>query len=208
MGFLSKLLNERYAKASAGFMRAVCLIIMIFFIICLVLCFLGRLSFTLHTEGQVFDRAIYAESNHTPSIRWFTVSSNDDIHVWANGSGEVNFISYAALCLMYFLNIVPLIFAYWFLGRVFCNVNKGSIFIEQNARFILYFGLLQFFVSLLVPFLKLLICHLSNLMTASEITISTGPDIIDGLIPSIAFIVAAYIIHYGIGLQDEVDHTL
>ena len=28
------------------------------------------------------------------------------------------------------------------------------------------------------------------------------------LIPSIAFIVAAYIIHYGVHLQDEVDHTL
>ena len=27
-------------------------------------------------------------------------------------------------------------------------------------------------------------------------------------LPGIAFIVAAYIIHYGVHLQDEVDHTL
>lgn len=31
---------------------------------------------------------------------------------------------------------------------------------------------------------------------------------LNSIVPSIAFIVAAYIIHYGISLQDEVDHTL
>ena len=28
------------------------------------------------------------------------------------------------------------------------------------------------------------------------------------LVPSIAVLVAAYILHYGVHLQDEVDHTL
>ena len=31
---------------------------------------------------------------------------------------------------------------------------------------------------------------------------------LSALIPGIAFLVAAYIIHYGVHLQDEVDHTL
>ena len=33
-------------------------------------------------------------------------------------------------------------------------------------------------------------------------------SLLEALIPGIACVVAAYIIHYGIYLQDEVDHTL
>ena len=106
------------------------------------------------------------------------------------------------------LNIVPMILAYWFLSRVFTNVNKEQIFTDQNAAYILYYGLLQIFSALFVPFIKLLVCGLANQSAASRITISTGSDMLNRLFPGIAFLVAAYIIHYGIRLQDEVDHTL
>ena len=35
-----------------------------------------------------------------------------------------------------------------------------------------------------------------------------SPRMLDSLFTGIAFIVAAYILQYGIALQDEVDHTL
>ena len=39
-------------------------------------------------------------------------------------------------------------------------------------------------------------------------SIATGQGVLNTVISGIAFIVAAYIIHYGVHLQDEVDHTL
>lgn len=68
--------------------------------------------------------------------------------------------------------------------------------------------MIQFFAAFFVPFIKMFICYLTNLVSNSHVSISTGSDMLNNLIPSIAFIVAAYIIHYGINLQDEVDHTL
>ncbi|MCI8527310.1 MAG: DUF2975 domain-containing protein, partial [Oscillospiraceae bacterium] len=97
---------------------------------------------------------------------------------------------------------------YWFLSRVFSNINKGEIFTEQNSSYLLYYGILQFSVAVFVPFIKLLICWLTNLVSNGQMSISTGQTMFNMLIPSIAFIVAAYIIHYGVHLQDEVDHTL
>ena len=47
-----------------------------------------------------------------------------------------------------------------------------------------------------------------NLISVDSLSIGTGSTMLNDLIPSLAFIVAAYIIHYGISLQDEVDHTL
>ena len=112
------------------------------------------------------------------------------------------------LSLMYAIHIVPLIFAYWFLGKVFANVAKGKIFVEKNAAYLLRYGVINFLVALLVPFIKLLICQLINLISVDSLSIGTGSTMLNDLILSIAFIVAAYIIHYGITLQDEVDHTL
>jgi len=52
------------------------------------------------------------------------------------------------------------------------------------------------------------VCFLANQIADSRISLYTGTDVLNTLIPSIAFLVAAYIIRYGIYLQDEVDHTL
>ena len=109
---------------------------------------------------------------------------------------------------MFAAHIVPMIFATWFLSCVFTNVYKGRIFTEQNAKYLLYYGLLQFFTAICVPFLKLLICHLTNLVSRSQIIMSTGQNMFNTAVPSIAFLVAAYIILHGIHLQVEVVHTL
>ena len=94
------------------------------------------------------------------------------------------------------------------MSRVFSNIHKGQIFTEENASYLLYYGLLQFFVAVFVPFLKLLICWLTNLVSANRVSIATGQSMFSTLISSIVFLVSAYIIHYGVHLQDEVDHTL
>ncbi len=205
---LQKLVNERYAKSAAQFMKFACYFIILFLLLCLALSFMGRQTFRLQTSTGTYDSAIYAEENHNPASRSFTVSMDDSIFVHANEDDQIDLATQVALSLMFAFHTVPLIFAYWLLSRVFANINEGLIFSEQNAFYLLYYGLIQLFVALFVPFIKLLICYIFNLISSSQITISTGSNILNHVVPSIAFIVAAYIIHYGIHLQDEVDHTI
>lgn len=198
MKIIHKLINEQVAKSASNFMKCVCYFVIFFYLLCLVLSFMVRQSFHLHTSQGTFDNAIYAEENHQQTTRFLTVHTNDEIHITTQ----------VGLSLMYATNVFPIIFAYWFLSRVFANINKGQIFTEQNACYLLCFGLINFLVALFVPFIKLFICYITNLFSSSNISIATGSDMLNNLIPNIAFIVAAYIIHYGIHLQDEVDHTL
>lgn len=202
------LLNERYARAAAGFLQCACYFVTAFCALCLVLSALGRQTFVLHTGAAVYDAAIYAEEDHDPRSRSLTVSMKDEVHVEANGAGQVDPGTQAALTLMFAAQSAPLIAAYWFLGRLFANVHRGRIFTGANAACLLYYGLLQCFVAVAVPFLKVLICGIANQFTASQISISTGSGMLNTLVPGIAVLVAAYIVHYGISLQDEVDHTL
>lgn len=209
MKLLRNLLNERYAKNAAKFMRIVCYLVMLFFALCLILSFMGRQTFRLHTSTGTYDDAIYAEEDHEWTSRGMVVHmSDDDVYVWANDDDQIDLSIQIALSLMFAFSVVPLIFAFWFLSRVFTNISKGQIFTEQNALCLLYYGLIQFFAAILVPFIKLLIAHIVNLFADGRVSLSTGRGMLEGIIPSIAFIVAAYIIHYGIHLQDEVDHTL
>lgn len=208
MNLIQKLLNERYAGLAARFMTLVCYLAMLILALALSLSFMGRQTFCLHTHTAVYDAAIYAEKNHNPSSRSLTINTNDDIYIWTNADDQIDLTIQIGLSLMFAVSVLPLIFAFWFLSRVFSNVNKGQIFTEQNAVYLLYYGLLQLSVALFTPFIKLLICWLINLISDGRIAIATGKDILSGIIPNIAFLVAAYIIHYGIHLQDEVDHTL
>ncbi len=208
MKFIQELSTERFAKPAARFMKYACYFVIFFYVFCLALSFMGRQTFFLHTKTGTFERAIYAEENHGPHSRGMTVNSGDDIRVWTNDKDQIDLAVQIGLSLMYAVSIVPMILAFWFLSRVFSNIQEGQIFTEQNAACLLYYGLIRFSAAVFVPFVKLLICWLTNLVADGRMSISTGQDMINMLIPSIAFIVAAYIIHYGVHLQDEVDHTL
>ena len=208
MKFIQELANERFARPAAQLMKFACYFVICFYVLCTVLSFMGRQSFFLHTKTGTYERAIYAEENHAAHSRSMTVFTGDDIHIWTNDNDQIDLTIQIGLSLMYAVHIVPMIFAYWFLSRVFSNINKGRIFTEKNSSYLLYYGMLQFSVAVFVPFIKLLICWLTNLISNGRMSISTGQAMFNMLIPSIAFIVAAYIIHYGVHLQDEVDHTL
>lgn len=207
MKYIQKIASEQFAKSAARLMKYVCYFVICFFILCTVLSFMGRQTFFLHTKMGILERAIYAEGKYDVT-RDMTVTMGDDIHVWTNANDQIDSIVQIGLSFMYALQTVPMIFAYYFLSRVFSNIHKGQIFTQQNSLYLLYYGVLQFSVAVFVPFIKLLICKLINLVSESRISIATGQAVFQMLLPSIAFIVAAYIIHYGVHLQDEVDHTL
>ena len=208
MKLFQTLANERFARPAAGLIKFACYFAICFYALCTVLSFMGRQTFFLHTKTGNFERAIYAEENHNAHSRSMTVSMGDDIHVWTNSSDQIDLTIQLGLSLMYAVNTIPIVLAFWFLSRVFSNIYRGEIFIEKNASCLLYYGLLQLFVAVVVPFIKLFLCWLTNFVSDGRMSVSTGQRMFNMLIPSIAFIVAAYIIHYGVHLQDEVDHTL
>ena len=205
---IQKLINEPFAKSAAHFMKYICYIMMLFFVAGLVLSFIGRQTFILHSSTGTYDSAIYSEENHNWTSRGPTVSMNDEVRVIAYNGEKIDLITQIGLSAMYAVNVIPLIICFWFLSRVFNNVSKGRIFTDQNASYLLYYGLIQMAVAALVPFIKLFISYLANQFADSKLSVATGQNLLNNLIPNIAFIVAAYIIHYGVHLQDEVDHTL
>jgi len=205
---IQKLINEPYAKSAAHFMKYICYIMMLFFVAGLVLSFIGRQTYILHSSTGTYDSAIYSEENHNWTSRGLTVSMNDEVRVIAYDGEKIDLITQIGLSTMYAVNVIPLIICFWFLSRVFNNVSKGRIFTDQNASYLLYYGLMQMAVAALVPFIKLFISYLASQFSSNEISTATGQNLLNNLIPNIAFIVAAYIIHYGVHLQDEADHTL
>lgn len=208
MKMLKPLLNERFVRKAASFLQAACWLAICFFALVTVLACLGRQQFTLVTSTDVYEGAIYAERDQGWLSHSFTVTASDSIRVTADSDGGVDLATHIGLTLMFAAQALTGMAGYWLLSRVFANIAQGRIFVEQNARGLLGYGLLQVYAVFLLPFVKLLICNLANLVSDSQIaawSVQIGPD---KLFPSIAFLVAAYIIHYGITLQDEVDHTL
>lgn len=205
---LKPLLNERFVRKAASFLQAACWLAICFFALVTVLACLGRQQFTLVTSTDVYEGAIYAERDQGGLSHSFTVTASDSIRVTADSDDGVDLATHIGLTLMFAAQALTGMAGYWLLSRVFANIAQGRIFVEQNARGLLGYGLLQIYAVFLLPFVKLLICNLANLVSDSQIaawSVQIGPD---KLFPSIAFLVAAYIIHYGITLQDEVDHTL
>lgn len=208
MKFTEAFVREAFARKAARFLKYCCYFVLCFYLLSLVLSVIGRQSFTLHDRAGTHEHAIYAEENHAAHSRSLTVHTGDSIHVLAAPSGKVDFPVHLGLTLIYAAHILPMLLAFWFLGRVFSNVSQGQIFTEDNAACLLYYGLLQFSEGVFVPWIKLLLAFLTNLVAEGRIDLATGQDSLNMLFPSIAFLVAAYIIHYGVHLQDEVDHTL
>ena len=208
MRLLQRLTNERFARSAAGVIKGACYFVIGVLVLCTVLSFLGRQTFTLHSKTGTYERAICAEEDHGRHSRSMTVYTGDDIHVWTNNGDQIELAVRIGLSVLYAVNTIPMILAFWLLSRVFSNVQSGRIFIEQNASFLLYYGLIQFFAAIFVPFIKLAVCGVVSRISDGGLSIGTGGNLFEQLFPSIAFLVAAYIIHYGVHLQDEVDHTL
>ncbi|MCI8406126.1 MAG: hypothetical protein HFE43_03835 [Oscillospiraceae bacterium] len=208
MKLIERFANGRFAQPAALVMKVVCYFIIGFYILCTILSLMGRQTFFLHTKTGAFEQAIYAEESHDAHPSGMTVRTGDDIHVWTNENDQIDLTIQIGLSLLYAVQTVPMIFAYWFLSRVFSNTHKGRIFTRQNASYLLYFGLIQFSAAVFVPLLKLGICWLVNLVSDSRMSLSTGQDMLNMLIPGAAFMAAAYIIHEGVRLLNEADHTV
>ncbi len=201
------LLSERAATMAAAFMQCICYLLIAFIVCGTVLSLMGRQTFILRIGTHTYDDAIYAEKDHDrKGTRGPTIGLRDDIRVAADE--KVDLITQVGISAMYVVQMAPVMFGFWFLAKLFRNIGNGVIFTEQNARYLLYYGLLQGATAIVVPLVKVGVCWLVNQCTTNQLSISTGQSFFDDLIPGVAFLVAAYIIRYGVHLQDEADHTL
>lgn len=201
--------NEGWGvRPVAQLMRLACYGGMLLCVLNLLLCLMGRQTFTLHTGDQVYENACFAEETYGSGVLGFTAQMEDEVHIRTGSDGEIDPAIPVGLGLVYLAGTVPMLFAYWALSRVFSNVAAGQIFIEQNAACLFRFGVIECAVALLLPWLKLLLCWGISLIADGELTMSTGAGWQNALFPGAAVLVAAYILHYGVQLQDEVDHTI
>ena len=204
--------NERFARGAARVLRALCLFVMVFYGAALVLTAMGRMSFTLHAPGGTVEAAIWADMPYDAgeefgggSLR-FTLA--DDIHAWAGEDGRLSPGQKAGIALIAALSVAPLMAAYGALAGVLGRVGAGEIFTDANAHGLLAYGIIRALSALAVPFVKLGVCRIVSALGAGELAISTGQGMFGEIVPALGFLVAAYILHHGIHLQDEVDHTL
>ena len=202
------LLNEQSARNMAGLVKWVCYFVVAFTVLGMALSFLGRQTFILHTNTGTYEHASFSAASNGWMHQGMMTSSRGVVQIHAYADGEINFITRAALSVAYVAFIIPLMLSFWFLGRLFKNINKGQIFVHQNAYFLLYFGLLQIMIALIIPFIQLAIFGLANMFTVSRITYLYNANLFSNALLPIVCIVAAYIIHYGVSLQDEVNHTI
>lgn len=114
MRILKRLVAPSIAKPASYFMKFACYFVILFYILCLVLSFMGRQTFFLHTDTGTYERAIYTEENHAPHSRSMTVRMGDDIHVWANDNDQIELTTHLGLSFMYAVHVVPLILAFWY----------------------------------------------------------------------------------------------
>ena len=209
---MKRIFSERTAKGTARVLSFWCALVIVFYGMALVMSAMGRMTFTLHGPDGQMKHAIWADMPYeagtdfgSGSMR-FTLT--DEIHAWADDGGLLSTAQKIGLVLIMAAHIVPLMAAYAALAGVFGRVGNGEIFTDWNARGLMVYGVIRLVTAAIVPFVKLGICGVVTAMGAGELTISTGQNMLGELFPSIGFIVAAYIIHYGVHLQDEVDHTL
>lgn len=206
---IHNLLNLKTAKTLSGIMKYICYLTMFLLTAILILSFMGRLEYDLTTTSENYPNAIYAEENHDYSSRGFTISSSDNIYINTQSEdGKIELATYISLVLMYSLGIIPIIFSYFFLSKIFANIETGEIFNRKNAHYLLYFALIRITVAVVLPFVKLLIAQITNMFSSDIISLSVGSTMLNDFIPNIAFLVAAYIINYGVNLQEEVDATI
>ncbi len=207
MNARSTLLKERHVKTLASLLKVACYLLILFFAFSIVLSIIGRQTFTLHSSTGVYEDAILAEDEHDASgTRWLTMHPAGELRVHADD--DVGVAARIGISALTITGILPMILAFWYLSRVLSNIEGGSIFVEKNAHYILCYGLLQLFSAVGAPFLQLLICSVVNAVSITEMSFSTGQNMLGGIFHGVAFLIAAYIIRYGVRLQDEADHTL
>lgn len=211
---LTNLINKKNAGKLAGVMQVLCVVYIILLIMASCLVCMGRLQFELSTTtGKDYPNAIYAEEVHSEEglAEGFSIFSTDDkFYIRTSSPKErISLPTHICLVFMYLLGTIPIIYTGILLFNVLENIKKGEIFTKNNAHYLMYYAIIRIAVAVIYPFAKLLFVGVvNNFLVYDNISLFTGQNMINSIMPNIGFLLAVYILNDGVNLQDEVDNTL
>ena len=104
MKLKQSVLEGAFISSGARALRVLCVLSMIFCVLCMALSVMGRQTFDLVTESGSYEDAIYAEKDHEPAMRGLTVSMSDQVHVRA---GDPQHIQWTIQVGLYLLRKMP-----------------------------------------------------------------------------------------------------
>ena len=203
--------NEKNAHKIAVVLQWICAFMAFLAVIIGVMALLGRLEITFLTTPEGYQgHGLMFEKDHSATTRFFTVRlNNPKINLNTAGSGgEIGFITWLAISLIGIAKVFPMGFAFYLMSKFFKNISETKVFVTENAKLLLKSGTVMALSCFAVPILSTFVLPaMVNNLTANVLRASTSPNMTEIFYGAI-LIVMAYVFHYGIYLQEEVDYTL
>lgn len=200
--------SERNAQSIAILLQGICYFVTAVALAGAVLVVLGRVEMDITTPSGHYDRALLVEQDREATARFlFTRISEQDVYLTLK-TETAGFFTRLCVALMGLVQAVPAGFCFFFLAGLFRNIAEGRVFVARNAAIFFRSGLILVIASLAGPVLEgLVLPWLINRFTEDRILLSLSVNY-TALFFGFVLLVAAYVFHYGIYLQDEVDHTV
>jgi len=200
--FLSKTTAHHFARC----LKIFCYIVFFIGVFASVLILLGRVEVNLAMPEKYFENALLFEKDRAATSRFFFATPFDHLHLSVHD--KVGFATWLCIALMGLVKILPFTVCSYFMAGFFKNISLDKVFVFSNANILLYNGIILSVSSILHPILNaFLFPSILTLFSKNRISVSTQPDLM-GIFMGITLLIAAYVFHYGIYLQDEADHTL
>ncbi len=198
------LLSERAGKILAVLLQILCAVLFLVTLYHCIRVWFGYAEINLTTQELMHERvSLRGEIQQQVSY----ILLPDEIHLTAmNGIAAITWIG---ISLMGMLRFLPYAFCYFMFILFFRNIAKKKIFITQNEDILLYCGVVLLLASMLVPVINgYAIPALINALTDN--VIGVGVNLLSDPRPTqgIVLLVAAYVLRYGINMQNEADKKL
>jgi len=206
---LSKLVQKKVARRFASALQILCWLMMLLAGLSIVLALLGRVEVALNTPQGYYENALLAAEDPGASTRLFFIKlSGHDIRLTVTVDGGIGAAAWMGVALLCIIRLAPIGVCFFCMACFFGNVVEERVFVTSNAALLLRTGCVLLAASLIGPLLNAyMVPWLVSVFSANTLSVGVQLDL-SQMVFGAVLLVAAYIMYYGIELQDEVDHTL
>lgn len=202
--------NDKFARKLCLILQIILVLLLIFFTVSIIMTLLGRIAVHLHitSSEQTFDNPVLLnyKSVHNSG---FYLTPNTELHFTLQAP-KLSLLSQIIVRLYVVFTFIPNIFAFLFLYPLLTNVSEKKVFSTQNANYLSKAGFSLLIGPIIASVCKLFVFpFLIRQFTSEVLTISSQIQLLySDMILGVILLIIAYIFHYGIYLQGEVDSTL
>lgn len=203
---LAALLSDKNARRLITSLRVLCVLTFGFLCVFALLIVLGRVEVNLVLPTGTFERApLLGRDSEVSRFLYATIGGH---HIRVVALHPVDWATRLGIALIGLLHVAPIAYCFFTLTRFFTNIGARQVFTSANANLLLRSGCVLASTALVFPLLSAyVIPPLVNLMSTNQLSIGVTFDL-SRLFFGIVLLVAAYIFHYGLYLQEEADATL